>query len=161
MANHSESGHCGSRFAIEWTTEPGFLPAGSCGGKVRDTVPATPACIDVRLTNGVCSFVPCTELDALDGAIRAVGCNLPHVHWLRCLDSLPPGNTTFVATIFNTPDTATCFLSVRLLRKIDLTSDDFRVFFPPHLFERFLSPLLLNLTHTLNHGNHALERLSL
>ena len=79
-ANYSESGRCGNRFAIEWSTEPGFLPAGSCGGKVRgnccrastrsqtsgrtgygDTVPATPACIDVRLTNGVRSFVPCTD----------------------------------------------------------------------------------------------------
>jgi hypothetical protein len=29
-----------------------------------DTVPATPARIEVRLTNGVCIFLPCTEPDA-------------------------------------------------------------------------------------------------
>jgi len=38
-----------------------------------DTVPATPARIEVRLTNGVCIFVPCTEPNALDGVISAVG----------------------------------------------------------------------------------------
>jgi hypothetical protein len=38
-----------------------------------DTVPATTARIEVRLTNGVCIFVPCTEPNALDGVINAVG----------------------------------------------------------------------------------------
>ena len=38
-----------------------------------DTAPATPARIEVRLTNGVRIFVPCIELDALDGVISAVG----------------------------------------------------------------------------------------
>ena len=38
-----------------------------------DTVPATPARIEVRLTNGVCIFVPCTEPNAFDGVISAVG----------------------------------------------------------------------------------------
>jgi hypothetical protein len=37
------------------------------------TVPATTARIEVRLTNGVCILVPCTEPDALDGVIVAVG----------------------------------------------------------------------------------------
>ena len=32
-----------------------------------------PARIEVRLTNGVRIFVPCIELDALDGVISAVG----------------------------------------------------------------------------------------
>ena len=38
-------------------------PAVNTSGRTGDgaTVPATPACIDVRLTNGVCSFVPCTD----------------------------------------------------------------------------------------------------
>ena len=38
-----------------------------------DTVPATPAHIEVRLTNGVCILVPWTEPNALDGVISAVG----------------------------------------------------------------------------------------
>ena len=38
-----------------------------------DTVPATTARIEVRLTNGVCIFVPCTEPNAVDGVISAVG----------------------------------------------------------------------------------------
>jgi hypothetical protein len=43
-----------------------------------DNVPATPAGIEVRLPNSVCMFVPCTEPDALDGVISAVG-RLPAV----------------------------------------------------------------------------------
>jgi hypothetical protein len=38
-----------------------------------DTVPATLARIEFRLTNGVCILVPFTEPDALDGVIVAVG----------------------------------------------------------------------------------------
>ena len=38
-----------------------------------DSAPATPACIEVRLTNGVRIFVPGIELDALHEVIRAVG----------------------------------------------------------------------------------------
>jgi hypothetical protein len=38
-----------------------------------DTVPATPARIEVRLPNGVCILVPWTEPNALDGVISAVG----------------------------------------------------------------------------------------
>ena len=30
-----ECGHCGSRFGIEWSTQPRVIPASSCGRKVR------------------------------------------------------------------------------------------------------------------------------
>ena len=53
------------------------VPAPAVGTPVRtglgDSAPATPACIEVRLTNGVRIFVPGIELDALHEVIRAVG----------------------------------------------------------------------------------------
>jgi len=83
VANDGESGGHGSRFAIEWPTEPEALPAGPCGRTFfsdccragdhspaphlvswsprqtagADTVPALPARIEIRLTNGVCTSV--------------------------------------------------------------------------------------------------------
>ena len=40
----------------------------------RDTVPATPARIEVRLTNGVCILVPCTKLVVLETSFCPADC---------------------------------------------------------------------------------------